>query len=207
MDLRAHFWSATTSANGAAPQATPDATGSGPRGNFIGRNFRAAYAPGIGLNGSGQAVALFEFDSYYPGDVVRLTNAWRACQTSRSPMFTGRRVKGIIPAARNIEVSLDIDMAISMAPGLSRVIVYEGVGPLTDDILNRMATDNLANQLSSSWNFGRSKWMPLVTKFSSNLPPRASHVSRASGDIGAWGGAISPAMDDPLHDCRQAARL
>ena len=42
-------------------------------------------------------------------------------------------------------------MAICMAPGLSSVIVYEG--EVTDDILNRMATDGLANQLSASWTY------------------------------------------------------
>ena len=43
-------------------------------------------------------------------------------------------------------------MAIAMAPGLSQVIVY--VGRSGNDILNRMATDNQARQLSSSWGFG-----------------------------------------------------
>ena len=50
------------------------------------------------------------------------------------------------PGSANIEVALDIDMALSMAPGLSRVIVYEGGS--ANAVLNRMATDNLARQLS-----------------------------------------------------------
>ncbi len=68
-----------------------------------------------------------------------------------------------------VEVTGDIEMAISMAPGLSSVLVYEGPTPLDEpplgtnyvqdatttaqinDVLNRMATDNLAKQLSCSY--------------------------------------------------------
>ena len=70
-----------------------------------------------------------------------------------------------------VEVAADIEMAISMAPGLSSVLVYEGPTPLDvpplgtnyiqdatttaqiNDVLNRMATDNLAKQLSCSYGF------------------------------------------------------
>jgi hypothetical protein len=43
-------------------------------------------------------------------------------------------------------------MAISKATNLSKVIIYEA-GPNGNwhDVLNRMATDNLAKQLSCSW--------------------------------------------------------
>src|ERR1035437_4070636 len=51
------------------PSPEPLATGGGPRGSFIGRDFRAAYAPGVSLDGAGEAVGLLEFDGYYPGDV------------------------------------------------------------------------------------------------------------------------------------------
>jgi transcriptional/translational regulatory protein YebC/TACO1 len=44
----------------------------------------------------------------------------------------------------NEEVSADIEMAIAMAPGLQRVIVYEGVTYYGIDVLNTMATDNRA---------------------------------------------------------------
>jgi subtilase family serine protease len=52
-----------------------------------------------------------------------------------------------------IEVSLDIEMAISMAPALAKIIVYEG-SPFNfhpNDVLNRIATDNSAKQISCSW--------------------------------------------------------
>ena len=50
------------------------------------------------------------------------------------------------------EVSLDIEMVISMAPGVSKIYVYEG--SITDDILNAMAASNQVKQLSASWSYG-----------------------------------------------------
>ncbi|MGH7989026.1 MAG: protease pro-enzyme activation domain-containing protein, partial [Limisphaerales bacterium] len=44
-------------------------TGSGPTGEYIGNDFRNAYVPGTSLNGSGQAIGLFELDGYYASDI------------------------------------------------------------------------------------------------------------------------------------------
>ena len=61
--------------------------------------------------------------------------------------FNGSPVSG----DGDTEVTLDIDMAICMAPGLSNIIVYEGNpfnGNAPNDTLNQMAVDNKAKQLS-----------------------------------------------------------
>ena len=50
------------------------------------------------------------------------------------------------------EVSLDIESAIAMAPGMSSLRVYEGND--TASILTKIAVDNVAKQISSSWFFG-----------------------------------------------------
>ncbi len=44
-------------------------TGSGIYGYFMAFDLRAAYLPGVALQGSGQEVGLLEFDGYYPGDI------------------------------------------------------------------------------------------------------------------------------------------
>lgn len=50
--------------------------GSGPGNTYEGYDFRSAYAPGVSLTGSGQAVGLVEFDGYNPGDISNYeTNA------------------------------------------------------------------------------------------------------------------------------------
>src|SRR5271157_3524107 len=98
-------------------------TGSGPGGQFMGNDFRAAYAPGVALDGSGQSVALVEFDTYYTNDIL----AYETLAGLPSVPITNVIVDGFggPPGTGNIEVALDIDMALSMAPGLSQVLVYE----------------------------------------------------------------------------------
>src|SRR5262249_9065412 len=128
---------------------TRPADGSGPAGRYLGYDFRRAYIPGISLTGSGQSLALVEFDLYFPQDVA----AYKTLAGVPDVPITQVRVDGLSgsPQNGNIEVALDIDMAISMAPGLSQVIVYEGKHP--NSVLNRIATDKLALQISASWTY------------------------------------------------------
>ena len=129
--------------------------GTGPGGSYLGRDFRNAYAHGSLLNGAGQTVALVEFDGYYPADIsnyevqcgyslVPLQNVY-VDSVDGTPGFSG--IGNAV-----LEVSLDIEMAIAMAPGLSKVLVYEGASPY--DVYNSIATDDLALQIGSSWTVG-----------------------------------------------------
>jgi subtilase family serine protease len=166
-------------------------TGSGPDGYFIGKDFRAAYAPGVTLTGSGQVVGLLEFDGFYAGDVQK--NAAAAglpavpTQTILLDGFSGA------PGDANIEVILDIMMASYMAPGLSKVMVYEGHTP--NDILNRMATDNLAQQLSSSWGYGPIN--ATTEQIFKQYVAQGQSMLQASGDSGAYSNGVMAPSDDP----------
>jgi subtilase family serine protease len=166
-------------------------TGSGPGGYFIGKDFRAAYAPGVSLTGSGQVVGLLEFDGFYAGDVQK--NAAQAglpqvpTQTVLLDGFSGT------PGSSNIEVILDIMMASYMAPGLTKVIVYEGYTP--NDILNRMATDNLAKQLSSSWGYGPIN--ATTEQIFKQYIAQGQSLLQASGDSGAYTNGVMAPSDDP----------
>jgi uncharacterized repeat protein (TIGR03803 family) len=175
-----------------APSTTPYATGSGPRGNFIGRDFRMAYAPNVPWDGGGEAVGLFELDGYYSSDIV----AYENLAGLPNVQLTNVVLNGFSgpPGINNIEVALDIDMVISMAPGLSKLIVYEGIAP--NDVLNRMATDNQARQLSSSWGFGP-QIDPAREQIFMQFAAQGQSYFQASGDGGAWTGTIFPPSDDP----------
>lgn len=168
-------------------------TGSGPRGNFMGKDFRAAYAPGVSLDGAGQSVGLFQLDGYYNSDIL----AYERLAGLPNVSLTNVLLNGVsgVPGRNNIEVALDIEMAISMAPGVSKVIVYEGRTP--NDILNRMATDNEARQLSSSWGFGAQVDATRAQIFM-QFAAQGQSMFQASGDLGAWVGAIAPPSDDPF---------
>jgi uncharacterized repeat protein (TIGR01451 family) len=165
--------------------------GSGPGGTYMGKDFRAAYVPGTALTGSGQVLGLFELDGYFPNDPVQyeglagLPNV--PLQNVLLDGFNGAA------GANNVEVALDIEVAIAMAPGLSSIIVYEGYIP--DSVLNRMATDNLASQLSASW--GWSPFNPALDQVFQQFAAQGQSYFNASGDSDAYVGPIMPPSDDP----------
>ncbi len=135
------------------PSATPR-SGSGSGGSYIGKDFRAAYVPGLtNLIGSGQKVGLLQFDGYYSVDIANYASA---AGLTNIPLLNVAVDGGVgTPGSGNGEVCLDIEMAMAMAPGLSQIIVYMAPNPSPwADLLSRMANDNLAKQLSCSWGGG-----------------------------------------------------
>ena len=178
-------------------QAQPN-SGSGPGGAYMGKDFRAAYVPGSSLTGSGQIVGLLQFDGYTAGDIAYYESLNGLPSVTLSNVlldgFTGA------PSGGNgsVEVSLDIEMAISMAPGLSKVIVYEG-GPFGNwhDILNRMVTDNLAKQLSCSWYSPGGTADPIADQIFQQMAAQGQSFFSASGDDDAFTGLIPFPGDTP----------
>ena len=174
-----------------APGGTP-LGGSGSGGTYRGSDFRTAYAPGISanLNGTGQMVGLLQFDGYFPADIA----AYESLAGLPNVPLINVLLDDIGGGAggNNIEVALDIEMCVSMAPGLSAIIVYEGGNG--DDILGRMATDNIAKQLSASWTFG----IDAVTEqIFQQFAAQGQSYFNASGDHDAYSGTISTPSDDP----------
>jgi len=180
-----------------AGSVVSNATGSGPGGNFMGKDFRAAYAPGVTNDGAGQIIGLFEFGPYYTNDIYMYeTNAGLPTTSVISNILLDG-VSGI-PSGSNAddgEEGLDIDMVIAMAPGAT-VLVYEGNNG--NDIFNRMATDNLAKQMSCS--FGYSPMPASTEQIFQQFAAQGQSMFVASGDGGAYPsnpGAIFPQAEDP----------
>lgn len=165
----------------AAPGGGPTPyAGSGPGGLYTGYDFRDAYFPGVTLTGAGQTVGLFEMDGYYTNDVVAYEQQAHLPNVPLQNVLLDT-ITNNTPGTNNLEVELDIDMAIAMAPGLTNVIIYEGTN--SADILNRMATDDLASQLSSSWKpFDASA---LTDQALQELIAQGQSMFQASGDSGA----------------------
>jgi hypothetical protein len=129
-------------------------TGSGSGGTYAGGDFRAAYFPGVALSGAGQTLGLLEFDGFYASDLASYETKTGTpavpIQTVLLDRYSGTPTTG--SDSGNPEVSLDIEVAMAMAPGLSSIVVFEA-GPRghANDILNAMAASNQVKQLSSSW--------------------------------------------------------
>jgi hypothetical protein len=173
-----------------ASQATP-ALGSGLSGSYMGFDFRNAYVPGVSLTGSGQMVGLLQFDSgFNQSDITTYETLAGLPAVPVQPVLLDGYGGG--PGNGNDEVSLDIEMVISMAPGVSQIYVFEGSS--TDDILNAMAASNQVKQLSASWSYPVDATSEQIFQ---QFAAQGQSFFNASGDYDAWvGGAFSP-CDDP----------
>ena len=128
--------------------------GSGPNGNYMGTDFRNAYALGVTQTGAGQMVGLVAFEAFYPRDITTYENmAGLPNVPIQVVLLDGFNGIPVTSDANNIgEASVDIEMAISMAPGLSKVVVFDaGPGGNYNDILNAMAAHPEIKQFSDSW--------------------------------------------------------
>jgi hypothetical protein len=180
-------------------QITPlNYNGSGPGGDYQGGDFRNAYSAGSSLTGAGQIVAVAEFDGYYANDIssyetqcgyanVPLQNILLN-SVSGTPGYSG------LPNAVT-EVSLDIELAIAMAPGLAKVVVYEGSSPYS--VFSQIATDNSAGQVSCSWTWGvgpARNWIhhnrtSTLDSILSQMVVQGQAFFQASGDDDAYTGS------------------
>ncbi len=164
------------------------ASGSQAFGYYLGSDFRNAYVPGVTLTGAGQTVGLLELDGYYTNDIVSYESLAKLPNVPLENInlgYTGPPGSGVI------EVSLDIEMAIAMAPAMSALVVFEGTssGGLTSwiDILDSMASSNQIKQFSSSWGYTGSP--DPNTSFDTEFQKMATQGQsffQASGDGDAW---------------------
>ncbi|HEV2328345.1 MAG TPA: protease pro-enzyme activation domain-containing protein [Verrucomicrobiae bacterium] len=168
-------------ATNGVPGMTPY-NGSGPGGLYIGNDFRNAYAPGVTNNGAGQYIAIIDVGGpYYTNDIYMYeTNAGFV---PGSTVITNILLDGWtgIPAGNNAadgEEALDIDMAMSMAPGAT-ILNYEGGA---DDVFNQIAIDDKARQMTLSYGFGLD-----ANNYQSfqEFVAQGQAMSQASGDGGA----------------------
>jgi len=171
-------------------------TGSGPGGDFIGSDMRAAYYGSGPLNGSGQSVGLFEYAGYEISDVKLFFSKVKLPLKVpvRGVSLNGVSLSCQASSCDDSEQALDIEMAISMAPGLKEVLVYVGNSDVS--IFNRMAADDSAKQLSCSWGWGddESSLDPIFKE----MAVQGQTVFVATGDSGSStpGDVVWPA-DDP----------
>jgi hypothetical protein len=184
------------SRSGQLPRPEPN-VGSAPGGSYMGSDFRNAYALGVSLRGAGQTVALVEFDGFYQNDISAYENLAGLPQAPIQTVLLGG-FDGIPSSSKgNLEVSLDIEMVLSMAPGIQNLLVYEtGPNGLAEDVLSRIANDNLASQISSSWNWAA--YDPNSAAIFLQFAAQGQTFFNATGDIDAFVGPITRIpSDDP----------
>jgi len=175
---------------GAGGPSPSPALGSGPGGTYMGNDFRAAYLPGVSLTGVGQTVGLLEFDSgFYQSDITSYETMAGLTNIPVNAVLLDSYGGG--PGNGNDEVSLDIEMAAAMAPGLQGINVYEG--DAIDDILSQMASDTYVSQFGASWTYGIDAESDQLFQ---EMAMQGQSFFNASGDSDADVGGVPSPTDD-----------
>ena len=185
-----------TSTRSVAPRG-----GTGPGGGLTPNDIKAAYnLSGASQSGSGQVLALFELSGYRPSDVA----AYEQHFGLPSVPLQNVLIDGYSGADGNgaNEVTLDIELMIALAPGASNIMVYEGPnsGNGVIDTYNRIATDNLARQISTSW--GLDETSAGSSRIAENavfqqMAAQGQTIYSAAGDSGAYDNGSTIGVDDP----------
>ena len=167
------------------------ADGSGPQGGLAPADIRKAYGLSVGAGGAGQAIALYELDGYNPSDIA----AYRSAFGLPAAPLQNVLVDGASGAAgaNTDEVVLDIEMAQALAPNLSRILVYEtpnDTDPHFLDGYSRIATDDLAKQVSTSWGSAEDQntetFLQSENTIFQQMAAQGQSVLSATGDNGAY---------------------
>ncbi|HTI27664.1 MAG TPA: protease pro-enzyme activation domain-containing protein [Kutzneria sp.] len=107
---------------------------------------------GIGADGSGQTVALWEFDGYKKSDISTYDQQFGLSSSAPTTVSVDGANYDSSPGGGQAEVSLDIEIVQAMAPKAT-TLVYEA--PNTDagelDMANQIVKDNRAQVTSISW--------------------------------------------------------
>ena len=177
-------------------------TGSGPSGEYLPSDMRAAYYGSGSLTGSGQSIGIFSFDGYKTSDVTLYKSSTGMTFSTPINNVLVAGYSGVCDAGDGSGTStcddgeqvLDIVNAIGMAPGITQILFYEGSSATS--ILNKMVSDNTAKSLSCSWgggDFNDTSDDPIYQE----MAAQGQTYANATGDSGAYN---SQTWDAPSAD-------
>ncbi|HEX3819772.1 MAG TPA: S53 family peptidase [Candidatus Sulfotelmatobacter sp.] len=159
-----------------------NAKGSGPGGSFLGSDLRMAYYGTGSLNGAGQKVAIYALKGFNMTDInTYFGNAHQGLNVPIKAVSVNGASTTCGTGCSDAEQCLDIEQAISMAPGLTQLLFYVGKNDIS--ILNQMASDNSAKSISISygWKKDQSSLDPVLEE----MAAQGQSVFVATGDQGS----------------------
>ena len=178
----------------------PNVTGSGPNGGLSPSDIKTAYnLNSVTQNGSGQTLGLFELDGYKATDITGYESKFSLPAVPLQNVLVDGS-KGTAGSGAD-EVTLDIELQIALAPGASKIYVYEAPNSSAGvvDTYNKIASDNLAKSISTSW--GSAEASGSTTTSESNafkqMGTQGQSIFAAAGDSGAYDNGTSLSVDDP----------
>jgi kumamolisin len=166
--------------------------GSGPEGGLSPSDIKTIYGlTQTTLTGTGQTVALFELDGYTPSDIALYESLFHLPSVTVTPVL----VDGVTNTCGSAcdEVTLDIEMVEALAPGVSKILVYEGSQTTDQDylaIFDQIQTDNTAQVVSTSWGLDEqdsgSSVITSESQIFQKMATQGQTVFASAGDCGAY---------------------
>jgi kumamolisin len=180
----------------------PMLIGSGPGGGMSPSDISTAYSlNSYSSKGSGQILGLFELDGYTASDIAAYEKNFSLPSVPLKNVLVGG-ASGKAGSGAN-EVTLDIELMAAMAPSAKQIIVYEGPNTSNGVLItyNKIATDNLAKQISTSWGISESQlsntMMMGENAIFAQMAAQGQTIFAAAGDSGAYDNGTTLSVDDP----------
>ena len=177
------------------------------QGPLDAKAIRSAYNVPGSATGKGQVVAMVELDGYDPNDIDVYAQEMGITRVATRNILVGDNDGTIHDQGARGEVTLDIQMAMALAPGLDSIVVYEADNSdhALIDIFNRLANpqpgEALIRAISCSWGepesyltANQAKAEGVILK---QLAAQGQSVFAAAGDSGAHDDGSSIGTDDP----------
>ncbi len=179
-------------------------SGTGPGGGLSPLDIKSIYGIHSKLSGLGQTLALFELDGYNLTDVNAYINYFKLPKVPLQTIsVAGASMR---PGKGAGEVTLDIELMTAIAPGVDKIIIYEGINSEQGiiDTYNKIASDNIAQSVSTSWGVSEHNVPSSMTQSEGNIfrqmAAQGQSFYAASGDNGAYDDGFSLSVDDPASN-------
>ncbi len=192
------------SSPGGGSPIRPNATGSGPGNGYTPDDIKTVYNfVGTPLTGAGQTLAVFELDGYTPEDIQIYEGYYGLPDVPLQNILVDGYSGAPSGGGGAVEVTLDIQLQIALAPGINKILVYEAPPALRSfvDLYNRIATDNLAKNISTSWGVNEigasSSMLNSENTAFRRMAMQGQTIFAASGDSGSKADGTNLGPTDP----------
>ncbi len=178
------------------------------RGALTPSDIKAAYSlDKTTLRGAGQTMGLYELDGYLPSDIAVYNSSFGLTNIPLENVLTNGFDGSAGPDAG--EVTLDIEVMNALAPGASKLIVYEAPNSSTGavELYNTIANDKDANGnprarvISVSWGLAEDQIDTASVNMENaafmQMAMQGQSIFIASGDSGAYTDGKTLSVSDP----------
>lgn len=171
------------------------------------KTIRSAYNVPGSATGKGQSVAMVELDGYDPADLDTYAKTMGIRRVPTRNVLIGGNDGTIHDEGARGEVTLDIELAMALAPNLDSIVVFEADNGdhALNDIFNRLANpqpgEPLIRAISCSWGepeiYMTSAQARAENVILKQLAAQGQSVFVAAGDSGARDDGQHIGTDDP----------